>query len=122
MFWIVLIDYIQIEQMVQYSAAVACAEMHPHEERACAPLSAWPGLDTEGKPIKQSKDLLFRCVKPDEETIKEVQERGKKSYSLSVCLLLLAYLKSTITPFSDKPVWGKTCRSQTLRRRLCKNQ
>ena len=108
--------------MVQYSAAVACAEMHPHEERACAPLSAWPGLDTEGKPIKQSKDLLFRCVKPDEETIKEVQERGKKA---TVCPFVCCCLRTLNPPlhrFPTNPFGEKHAVHRPLRRRLCKNQ
>ena len=33
------------------------------------------GLDAEGQPMKPSKDPLFSCVKPDQETINTVKER-----------------------------------------------
>ena len=38
------------------------------------PCNLW-GLDAEGQPMKPSKDPLFSCVKPDQETISTVKER-----------------------------------------------
>ena len=36
------------------------------------------GLDAEGQPMKPSKDPLFSCVKPDQETINTVKETMKR--------------------------------------------